>query len=648
MTQRSFLLKSFFPTLGSVLMIVSGCGKTVSPEQSANAPTIVPTSKLAAPQFQNLMDLAHLGESKRFQDSGFGALGSEALLKQQQESKILPIEQFDLTALPASAKFVRPRGAALIGGSGKVSTSAGVVVLFPAARLGESFLFGGVITGVSDLESDQLGGLKLSGINTVSVRPLISSYQGQVYLSLVGCLEKCGEGAKQLPVADIPVLGVSADQNEVVLDLSALSSTLKIQDLQNFDKTVFEPTQQAATLNTQTSLVDFSLGSLVFDVVSQMKLVNAASEGTPSTESLFDLTTRFFLRPESSLDSSFAARPNVPGLKYFETSRVAQPAITRFSLSSSNGMAPIHYYVKNVPKKWKSSFDKAFAAWAASFKMLTGREILTWEHVVEGSDLDRNIITGDVRFNVLEWDLKNQASYGGLGPSISNETTGQLMAAHTLIQGPAVLKLYSAWYKTWQKARELQSKGNAAEAEALVAKFDRASQRKALKKTSGRLSLNSEIGFQLHSANDKLSDPLVGGEFFSFPETETYESYMDGYFQDMVTHELGHNFGLRHNFRGSLGRAGEMPEGRVSVSSMEYLDRNFRNFSRIGEHDFMAISYGYTGLAPYRISFAPIMTLQAWPPTLIRECFLRLSAITAMEEWTPLAITLLRCRRLTT
>jgi hypothetical protein len=74
---------------------------------------------------------------------------------------------------------------------------------------------------------------------------------------------------------------------------------------------------------------------------------------------------------------------------------------------------------------------------------------------------------------------------------------------------------------------------------------------------------------------------------------------MAGYFHEMVTHELGHNLGLRHNFKGNLGAvAGAHEAGEVSRSIMEYLGRSFRHLNRIGEYDLMAVAYGYTGVLP--------------------------------------------------
>jgi hypothetical protein len=79
----------------------------------------------------------------------------------------------------------------------------------------------------------------------------------------------------------------------------------------------------------------------------------------------------------------------------------------------------------------------------------------------------------------------------------------------------------------------------------------------------------------------------------------TYEKYMEGYMLEILAHEMGHNLGLRHNFKGNLGAYENNAEaGSVSRSVMEYLGRPFRHLNTIGPYDRMAIAYGYKGVQP--------------------------------------------------
>ncbi len=601
--------RAHVPALGlcALSLLTASCGTSSSRRDDSGAP-IARAVAPKAPSFENVVSERDASSNPRVMralgDSRLVALGEGALEDLKGQGKAKPAMPVDLASIPSRYKYTRVRGdGLLVGAPSDAASPSGLLVGFPLEALGLSYVFGGVVTAVSNGESEALGNLKLTGLPSVVVKPLLSEHEGEVYLSLVGCLEACSEGSTRRPVVDIPVLGLADDGRMVYVDLAPLAGNLKIQDIY---PSLFDESEPAVvtTKSTRTSLVDHSLDTLVFDITSGMELQEKKGDGSNEGDAKpFELTTRWFLRMENTLDSSYVARPNVPGVGYFTTARSKESRITRFSLTTFGQEAPIHYYVKSVPAEWKPAFDAAFEQWKASFKMLSGRDILTWEHVKPGSELEAGLVTGDPRYNVLEWDVVNEASYGGLGPSISNETSGQLLSAQTLIQGPAILELYSSWYEAWAKARALEQSGRVDEAERVVRAFDRKASRIANPpgaKLRPRVSLNAKLAFRVPAADESLRDPIVQGQFFTFPEDETYESYMNGYFQDMVAHELGHNLGLRHNFRGSLGRAGELPEGRVSVSVMEYLDRNFRNRSRVGEHDVMAIAYGYTGLAPSR------------------------------------------------
>ena len=43
------------------------------------------------------------------------------------------------------------------------------------------------------------------------------------------------------------------------------------------------------------------------------------------------------------------------------------------------------------------------------------------------------LVPGDVRYNIIEWDMTNLATYGGLGPSIGHQFTGLFNASRALV-----------------------------------------------------------------------------------------------------------------------------------------------------------------------------------------------------------------------
>ena len=210
-------------------------------------------------------------------------------------------------------------------------------------------------------------------------------------------------------------------------------------------------------------------------------------------------------------------------------------------------------------------------------------------------------MTGDVRYNVIEWDIYNQASYGGLGPSIAHQLTGETISANVLIQGPEILKIYRKWFDASRTARDLRARGliALADAELLQAQTSIDQQMSGWQQGKGQLRMRNSQGLNFRITSDlpQLADnPRI--EFDPWPAGVTFASYMSGYWLDTVGHEVGHNMGLRHNFRGSLGGADRPLQGQVSRSIMEYLPITHRYLDFAGGYDQMALKYGYEGVAP--------------------------------------------------
>ena len=107
----------------------------------------------------------------------------------------------------------------------------------------------------------------------------------------------------------------------------------------------------------------------------------------------------------------------------------------------------------------------------------------------------------------------------------------------------------------------------------------------------------------IHAQKTELEDPMIKNHFELVPEGVSFDQYMNGYFSEMLEHELGHNLGLRHNFKGNLGAYESGEKGSVSRSIMKYLGRPYRYLSAIGLYDKMAFSYGYKGVAPKHLNW---------------------------------------------
>ena len=474
------------------------------------------------------------------------------------------------------------------------TSEASLILGYPVSLLNQQSVFGGVIIGVSNKEDENLGALKMSDLAPVHVISAVNEKTNQ--LVFIGCEEKCNEFSEQKVLLEIPILGVDPKIGLIYLDLTTLGTQLNI--VQKID-----PTGKDYELKHKSSnliMFDYSLNTLVFDVASVMSS-NSNNEENTESQSEVTLTTRWYLKLSSGFNPSFQPREQTEGVGYFTTTRSEKELITRFSGTNYHSTAIAKYYLKNVPERYRNSFIDAFKAWNKEFQTSIGRDVFEYEFIE--SDDPRNVLitAGDIRYNVVEWDMVNNASYGGVGPSIANQFTGEIFTANVLIQGPQIEKVYKLWFETSDKIKELKLLGNDHLAEKLKINFN-ININKIISKHSRvhhSIHLGNSLSFHIASEDPKNHDPLIGQlNFDTTPDGYSYDEYMYGYFVDMFAHELGHNLGLRHNFKGNLGSNDSLSTGSVSRSIMEYLNRNFRHLDRLGDYDLMAIDYGYAGKIP--------------------------------------------------
>lgn len=473
---------------------------------------------------------------------------------------------------------------------------------FPIGLIGEQNVFGGVITKVTDQESESLGTLKLTDLSPIHVRTLISRLpDGNPALTLAGCFSQCKETSQQQGLINLPIVGYNQETGMLVVDMSAIGKEL---DLISMLDPQGEYTQLKA-VSSDTVAVDFDMKTLIFDI--QTKMIPVTADPSDTSIKTTDFTVRWYMKLASGFNPSYESKAPTAGVGFFTTERSAKRRITRFSATrDATNAAPVKYYIKNVPEEFKKTFAKAMDSWNKEFSEVIGYNLIRYEFIDAGDERADLLVPGDIRFNIIEWDLVNKAGYGGLGPSIANQHTGETMSANVLIQGPTIVKLYTEWFGVSKKAEELKAEGKVAEAKKLIKEFEVKTSNELESRTrkTFKLKLGKHLEMNIHAQKPELEDPIKKGHFEVVPAGLTYEQYMEGYMLEIVAHELGHNVGLRHNFKGNLGAQENLQEpGAVSRSVMEYLGRPFRHLNTIGSYDRMAIAYGYADIAPTHLNW---------------------------------------------
>ncbi len=212
----------------------------------------------------------------------------------------------------------------------------------------------------------------------------------------------------------------------------------------------------------------------------------------------------------------------------------------------SDPVKPIVYYIsREVPEKYRFALKQGIEAWSSCF------EQAGFSHAIIAKDApteleDPNWDPEDARYSVIRWAA--QPIENAVGPHISDPRTGEILSAHVIIWHD-VMKLSEQWYF------------------AQVACLDKRAQ------------------------TLPLPEPLMG-------ELLRY----------IVTHEVGHTLGLRHNHKASSSyTAAQLRDAAFTekfgdeASIMDYGRFNYvaqpgdnaRLIPIIGPYDKFAIEWGY-------------------------------------------------------
>lgn len=216
----------------------------------------------------------------------------------------------------------------------------------------------------------------------------------------------------------------------------------------------------------------------------------------------------------------------------------------------SDPVKPIVYYVsREVPEQWRPFIKQAIESWQPAF------EQAGFSHAIIAKDApteaeDPNWDPEDVRYSVIRWAA--QPVENAIGPNVHDPRSGEILSAHVIVWHDA-LKLAQQWY--WVQCACLDKKAQTL----------------------------------------PLPEPLMGDLI-----------------RYIVTHEVGHTLGLRHNHKGSSSYTVEQLRSKTftekfgdEASIMDYGRFNYvaqpgddaRLIPMLGPYDKFAIEWGYSPIS---------------------------------------------------
>lgn len=277
--------------------------------------------------------------------------------------------------------------------------------------------------------------------------------------------------------------------------------------------------------------------------------------------------------------------------------------ISRWNLQKKNPndelsepVKPIVYWIdRATPKEYRDAIKKGVLLWNKAFEKIGFKNAVQCNVQPDSVQWDSD----DIRYNVLRWQSFSTSGIAGIGPSVSNPFTGEILNSSVLINSEAL--------RFTQDEKTLFNLVNS-KAELYSTDFEQDKVIKVLEK------INKKNFYMCRYQSESQNQALIGAVKFIIDNNissveEIPKDYIYDYLTDLVVHEVGHTLGLRHNFKSSSAYTFEEirnPEftsqyGNTS-SVMDYAPANISPSGdkqgtywtpTIGMYDYFAIEYGY-------------------------------------------------------
>jgi hypothetical protein len=248
----------------------------------------------------------------------------------------------------------------------------------------------------------------------------------------------------------------------------------------------------------------------------------------------------------------------------------------------------VYYVDRTVPERWRPWIAAGIEAWNRAFEAAGFKDAIRAELMPEDAD------PSDLRYPTVRWITTDQPGFGGIGPSIVDPRTGEILDAEVLIDASLVPRYKDEWRNLSSPAARLQP---VLGEEAFDGAMDGAGDE--LAHFADALAVQGSL-LRLSLA--------MRGEIA--PGTPLPDRYVGQALQYVTIHEVGHTLGLDHNFRASAATPLDKlhdpewtREHGIAASVMDYVPANLAPPGKpngdfydltVGDYDRWAIAYGYT------------------------------------------------------
>ena len=297
---------------------------------------------------------------------------------------------------------------------------------------------------------------------------------------------------------------------------------------------------------------------------------NFAALPAPMTPRLADERVGYFTT--SFTDYSDDLKPN-PVVHYVNRWRLEKkdPAA-----ALSEPVAPIVYWIdRNIPEKYRQAVVDGILEWNKAFERAGFKDAIQAKLQPENADFD----TEDVRHATVRWYLSTENG-PAIGPTHTDPRTGEILDADILVT-------------------DIFARGTR-----------RFITEDAPRKAHEHMDADAFCNFAEESIGEaEFALDLLESRGDLEPGSAEADAFVASYLKQVITHEVGHTLGLRHNFRSSTVYTAEQLRDKdftekngIVGSIMDYAPfnlpvngetRSSYVMPTIGPYDYWAIEYAY-------------------------------------------------------